>query len=443
MKRFVDTDSYKISHYNQYPPDTTGLIAYFEARRGAEHEDIVFFGLRPLLEAIHGPTAVPMEYMHELFEAHGLTFNRKGWQYILDEYDGALPARIYALPEGTVAAPGDPLMFVQSTDAKVPWVTTWLETMLARVWYPSTVASSSRAMRKMLHKAWAVSSDSPIESLDFKLHDFGSRGATSSESAMLGGMAHLVNFKGTDNVIALHGTGKYYGTTAREPAGFSIPASEHSTVTSWGADGEEAFLHNLINKFGGPGKMVAFVADSYNMHDAIAMVIRNSDFIKNSGTTLVVRPDSGNPTKVPLQVLDQLAEGVGVQRNSKNYYVLPDHLRVIQGDGMVPATLNELVDRVLLFKYSLDNIAFGMGAGLIQKVDRDTERFAYKVCGIARQGGPYVDVVKNPATDPTKRSKGWDEVRHHMDRMELVYDKGRITKEHSWADVVERGKYLG
>ena len=38
------------------------------------------------------------------------------------------------------------------------------------------------------------------EGLPFKLHDFGARGVSSLESAMLGGMAHLVNFRGTDTL---------------------------------------------------------------------------------------------------------------------------------------------------------------------------------------------------------------------------------------------------
>jgi nicotinamide phosphoribosyltransferase len=63
-------------------------------------------------------------------------------------------------------------------------------------------------------------SDDPAGQLSFKLHDFGARGVSSGESAGLGGMAHLVNFMGTDTMEALLAARRYYGA---EMAGFSIP----------------------------------------------------------------------------------------------------------------------------------------------------------------------------------------------------------------------------
>ena len=39
-----------------------------------------------------------------------------------------------------------------------------------------------------------------LAGIHFKLHDFGFRGTTSIESSAVGGAAHLVNFKGTDNI---------------------------------------------------------------------------------------------------------------------------------------------------------------------------------------------------------------------------------------------------
>lgn len=41
------------------------------------------------------------------------------------------------------------------------------------------------------------------EDIDFKLHDFGARSATSLDSAALGGMAHLVNFRGSDTIAGM------------------------------------------------------------------------------------------------------------------------------------------------------------------------------------------------------------------------------------------------
>ena len=41
----MDTDSYKASHWLQYPPDVTSMYSYFESR-GGRYRDTVFFGLQ-------------------------------------------------------------------------------------------------------------------------------------------------------------------------------------------------------------------------------------------------------------------------------------------------------------------------------------------------------------------------------------------------------------
>lgn len=88
-----------------------------------------------------------------------------------------------------------------------------------------------------------------VAGLAFKLHDFGARGVSSMESAALGGAAHLVNFMGTDTVSGVLLARECYGA---EMAGFSIPAAEHSTITSWGkvrmrVETEGVRLHSPLN----------------------------------------------------------------------------------------------------------------------------------------------------------------------------------------------------
>ena len=45
-----------------------------------------------------------------------------------------------------------------------------------------------------------------------------------------------------------------------------------------------------------------------------------------------------------------------------------------------------------------------MGGGLLQLVNRDTQKFAMK-CSAAQIDGEWIDVYKDPAGDPGKRSK--------------------------------------
>ena len=55
-------------------------------------------------------------------------------------------------------------------------------------------------------------------------------------------------------------------------------------------------------------------------------------------------------------------------------------------------------------RWSIDNIAFGMGGALLQKLNRDTQKFAIK-CSAIRKDGFWYDVYKDPITASSKRSK--------------------------------------
>ena len=54
--------------------------------------------------------------------------------------------------------------------------------------------------------------------------------------------------------------------------------------------------------------------------------------------------------------------------------------------------------------YSADNIAFGSGGGLLQKLNRDTMKFAFK-CSSIMVNDEERDVFKQPITDRVKNSK--------------------------------------
>ncbi|GAI78100.1 unnamed protein product, partial [marine sediment metagenome] len=199
------TDSYKVSHYKQYPKNTTNVYSYFESR-GGEYNEVVFFGLQYIVKK-YLTTPVTQQHVDEaatFLKDHFGTeelFNRKGWEYIVNNLDGKLPVRIKAVPEGTVVPTGNVLMTFESTDENCSWLTNYLETIGVQAWYGCTVATTSRDMKKTilegLHK-----SGTP-EQIDYKLHDFGFRGVSSVESAGIGGAAHLVNFKGTDTLAGL------------------------------------------------------------------------------------------------------------------------------------------------------------------------------------------------------------------------------------------------
>jgi len=397
----LNTDSYKASHFLQYPPDANAMFSYIESRGGL-YDKTVFFGLQMLLkEYLCRPIDSAMIAQAKAFyAAHGEPFNEAGWRYILDAHAGYLPVRIRAVPEGTVTPTQHVLLTVECDDPKAFWIVSWLETMLLRLWYPITVATQSWHIRQTIRAALQQSSDD-LSQLPFKLHDFGARGVSSAESAAIGGAAHLVSFMGSDTILGVMATNLYYHDAM---AAFSVPAAEHSTVTAWGADHEIDAFRNMLKQFGKPGAIVSVVSDSYDLFAALDMWggVLKQDVI-DSGAMLVVRPDSGDPTAIVVQCLHALDASFGATMNSKQRKVL-NHVRVLQGDGIDAQAIVAILAAIDQAGFAADNLVFGMGGALLQQVNRDTQRFAMK-CSAIRVGTAWRDVWKDPVTDAGKRSK--------------------------------------
>lgn len=405
----LNVDSYKVSHYKQYPDNTQYVSSYIESR-GSDVEgwkETTFFGLQMFLkEYMTKPiTQKDIDEADEILTAHGEPFNRDGWQYILNTYNGFLPVCIEAVPEGMNVPLSNVLVQIINTDPNVPWLTSYLETSLLRsIWYPTTVATQDRYIKETIRASLERTSDSKTIDSDimFKLHDFGARGVSSKESAGIGGLAHLVHFMGTDTVESLRYARRYYGESM---AAFSIPAAEHSTITVWGGPKSEidAFRRN-IEEFSGEGKLYAVVSDSYDIYAACDKWASLKDLIMSKGGTLVVRPDSGHPPTVVVEVLNRLAEGFGYTVNTKGFKVLPDCIRVIQGDGINHVSIGEILENMEANEWSADNVAFGMGGALLQHVNRDTLNFAMKASA-AKVNGMWREVYKDPVTQSSKKSK--------------------------------------
>ena len=451
----LNTDSYKVSMFKQYPAGTTGVYSYIESR-GGRYDRTVFFGLQAfikeyLLEPI---TQADINIADEILTAHGEPFNRAGWQYILDQHQGYLPVVIRAVPEGTVVPVSNVLATIENTDPECFWLTTWLETALLRaVWYGTTVATQSWTIRQLILDYLEKTGDPSL--IDFKLHDFGARGVSSLESAAIGGAAHLVNFMGTDTISGILHAREYYNAGV---AGFSIPAAEHSTITSWGRTGEVDAYRNMLTNFAKPGSIMAVVSDSYDIYNAAAKLwgeeLRQQ--VVDSGATVVIRPDSGDPVEVNRKLVEILGSKFGYTTNTKGFKVL-NNVRLIQGDGINELTVRSILGAFMAMGWSADNIAFGMGGALLQQIDRDTQKFAMKASA-AEINGEWVSVVKDPITDPGKRSKAgrvtlWKSGREYFscvgkpktwtdygvgdatEVLEEVYRDGHLVKEITFEEI--------
>jgi len=363
-----------------------------------------------------------IHFSHPVWGYDPKLFNRASWEHIVKEHGGCLPVVVKAVPEGTVLPYKNVLFTLENTDPRCFWLTNYLETLLVQVWYATTVCTQSREMKKIIMRYLKeTGSTGTLEGGGhlFKMHDFGFRGVSSVESAATGGGAHLVNFMGTDTMAALIMLKEFYS----EPcAGFSIPASEHSTITSWGREGEVNAMGNMLESY--PTGLVACVSDSYDIFKActdywgteLKATIEKRDGI------LVVRPDSGELPGIVLQVLEKLESKFGSTKTSTGHRLLPPCIRVIQGDGVDIKSLEMVLEAMKGADWAADNLAFGSGGALLQKMHRDTQKCAFK-CSNALIKGAEVDVVKDPITDPGKKSK-----------------KGKLTlelKDGQWTTVTE------
>jgi nicotinamide phosphoribosyltransferase len=452
----LGTDSYKLSHWVQYPAGTDGMFSYIESR-GGKFDRSVMFGLQMILLDFFARriTRDDVAIAKEIAAAHGEPFNEAGFLRIVDTHDGYWPLRIRALPEGTVVPAGVPMVTVESTDPELAWAVSYVETLMLQLWYPVTVATLSWSVRKVIASFLDETSDDAASQLPFKLHDFGYRGVSSPQTAARGGLAHLVAFRGTDTLAAVLAGRAYYD----EPmAGYSIPAAEHSTITSWGPEAEVEAYRNMVRQFGKPGAIFACVSDSIDIYNAVdhlwGEALRQE--VIDSGAMLVVRPDSGDPIEVVLRCARLLEKRFGADTNSKGYKVLRN-VRLIQGDGINDRTVRDILATLKLNGYSADNIAFGMGGGLLQQVNRDTLKFAMK-CSAIRVNGEWRDVWKNPVTDPGKASKRgrmtvlrnretgelrtaliedgvWHDTARFEDAMVTVWENGDLLRKYALSEV--------
>ncbi len=417
--RSFATDAYKVSHFLQLPKNTQAVRFYIAPRHALrpENNNYIVFGIRYFIEKY---LKTPISYQDieetkkiwESFNLGGIssTFPEKDFKKIISKYKGFLPIKIVGVKEGTILNKYNiPIFIISVDDPDLVWLPGFIETALQRsIWYPSTVATISYNVKQELLKAYKISvSTNNYENIKYQLHDFGARGASSGESAGIGGLAHLLNFMGTDTMEAVYLGNKLYEIPIKELA-CSITASEHSTVTSWGNKhvGERDSLLNIIDICKQHGDHIfAFVSDSYDYFYTIDKLWGDPEIIKaiqDAKLSPIVRPDSGDPVEVVLYALDSLSKSWGYTTNNKGYKVL-NTIRIIQGDGMNIDRITTLINKIIEHKYSVENVSFGMGGGLLQNLNRDSMSWSMKMYKL-KQNNEWRDIQKNPLTQQEKAS---------------------------------------
>jgi len=458
----LSTDSYKCSHWLQYPAGTTKTFSYIESRGGA-YAETLFFGLQAYIKQylLKPITQADIDFAQSFLEQHlpnNVPFNKIGWDRILKVHNGFLPVRIKAVSEGRIVPVHNAIVTVENTDPNCAWVTSYLETSLLRgIWAGTTAATRSYNIKKIIDHYLKKTSDitDPMGKLNWSLHDFGARGGKSGEAVAIADAGHLISFMGTDTIEGILFAMEYYGA---DVCANSIAASEHSVATAFGADDEVGYIRQMIRTFGKPNAVFAAVADSYDVFNYCQNVLpKVKDELIASGATYVCRPDSGNPVEVSLKVLQLLDSVFASKVNSKGYKVL-NNVRIIYGDGINSETIELVLKNLESHGYSTENIAFGCGSYLLDQFNRDTQRWAMKLSAM-EINGIYKPVCKSPKTDPEKASKAGylelvskngqfetiqrselaDRVQNGWQaELETVYENGNLLREQTFSEIRNR-----
>jgi nicotinamide phosphoribosyltransferase len=458
-------DAYKYSHYKLYYPGTTKIYSYLESR-GGQFDQTIFFGLQYFLKHYLEGQVITREkideaatFLPQIFDRTDV-FDKSRFEYILEKHGGKLPVCIKAVPEGTAVPVNNVLMTIENTDEECSWLSNFLETLLMQVWYPCTVATLSAEVKAVIRSYYLeTASEESQKNINFVLNDFGFRGVSSVESAGIGGAAHLVNFNGSDTIMGSVLARRYYNTN--EVFGKSVPATEHSVCTLLGREGELEVFKHVLKTF--PAGIVSCVSDSYDIFKACSQYwgTELKELVLNRNGVLVIRPDSGDPVFTLLRVFEILFEKFGYTINDKGFKVLPPQVRVIQGDGVNIQTIRLIYGALQVNGISAENLVLGMGGALLQKVDRDTQKFAFK-CSYAEVNGKAVDVQKNPVeldshgdlVTSFKKSKAGrlklvktyesygtvraEELPDAADQLVTVFENGRLVNESAFEQVRER-----
>ena len=450
----LSTDAYKVTHHLLYPKQTEKVYSYLESR-GGQFPNTLFFGLQIYLKKYFQGEKI-QEWMVDEADKFCMKvfghnyFNRTGFKRIVDVHGGHLPLDIKALPEGTVVPTGNVLMTIENTDEELGWLTNFAETLLFEpVWYGTTIASFGFELKKLVKSFVEITGEDTLGVNPFFLNDFGFRGVSSKESAGIGGAAHLVNFLGTDTLEGIRYAMHYYDT---DVCGHSVAATEHSVVCMHGVEHElEAYRHFIDSV--PQNAILSSVSDTYDYRHTVDVMIGQQlkeKIMNRDGGKFVVRPDSGDPVEITVWTLESLWKNFGGTTNERGYRQLDPHIGVIYGDNMDYDMITKVINAVTQNRFCVNNVVFGMGGGLLQKFNRDTQKFAIKA-SYGKVAGFGREISKSTMTDPTKASKAGrlklvqDDKKFKTvkegdagrDLLESTFYNGNIIKEYTFDEVRE------
>lgn len=445
-------DFYKISHRKQYPEGTNLVYSNFTPRSGKYYKGftknkVMFFGLKYFIKNVlvdlfneqffnRPKSEVVAEYARVL--KHCLGDNNPDTSHIEQLHDlGYLPLTIKALPEMSLVDYKVPVLTVYNTHGDFYWLSNFIETVMSSdLWLMSNNATLAYDYYKLCKEAADRTCDNEYH-LPFQCHDFSFRGMAGHESAIMSGMAHLTQFKGTDTIPAISAMEYFYGyNMEKELIGCSIPASEHAVMCSGGKDTEEETYRRFIEDLY-PTGFVSIVSDTWDFFGVLTNILpKLKDKIMARDGRVVIRPDSGNPVDIICGTgVDDSPEGKGAIEllwgifggtvNEKGYKVLDSHIGLIYGDSITLERAQEIFKRLEAKGFASSNVVYGVGSYTYVFNTRDSQGWAMKAtyCEVNGEGR---EIFKDPKTDSGKKSaKG-------LLRVEKTEDGYKLHDQQTW-----------
>lgn len=470
MNPLHQIDFYKAGHIYQYPKGTTLVHSNLTARSSKlanvknPENQVVFFGLQHFIDKFlrksfyydffcESKEVVVGHYERRMRNALGEgVIDTKHIEALHDL--GYLPIKIRALPEGTLAPIGVPLLTIENTHPDFFWLTNYLETVMSSyLWKPIVSATTAYQYRKLMNKYCEETGGDP-SFVQFQGHDFSFRGMSNPEDAALSGAAHLLSFVGTDTVPAIDLLEIHYlADSDTELVGCSVPATEHSVMCMGGKESEIETFQRLINQVY-PKGIVSIVSDTWDFWKVVTeyTVILKNDIMTREGK-VVLRPDSGDPVKIicgdPEAAIDSpeykgavqcLWDIFGGTTTEKGFKVLDSHIGLIYGDSITYERAEAILEGLKAKGFASTNIVLGIGSFTYQHVTRDTYGLAVKSTYGEINGEPQI-IFKDPKTDSgiKKSAKGYLSVANYEGQLCLVEDEQRHDENMAMQVVYNNG----
>lgn len=308
-----------------------------------------------------------------------------------------------------------PYYTIVNTDNDSAWLVNFLETQMSTViWDMCVVATIGDMYRKVLNK-YALETTGTTEGVQWQGHDFCMRGRSSIESTF-NQAGWLLSFTGTDTIPAVLMLEEYYDANIEnELVGSSVPASEHSVMTSYGKEDELGAFKRLLDQF--PTGILSVVSDSFDLWKVCTEFLpKLKEQILSRDGKLVIRPDSGDPVDIICGHLkgnedesyqeykdkiykmreergivlgmDKIAPEKGVIEllwdvfggtiNEQGYKVLDPHIGAIYGDSITLDRAEQICERLKAKGFASTNIVLGVGSYTMNYNTRDSLGIAVK-----------------------------------------------------------------